>query len=91
MKAYDAWGSAVTYPHMAVAWSWAFDTPFKWTKQIAYFYSTCKLTPSKPKATAFELDTPRQIVSEWRKARFSPSLVVQVPYNPGAPIVSALG
>ena len=22
-------------PHMAVAWSWAFDTPFKWTKQVA--------------------------------------------------------
>ncbi len=35
LKAYDAWGSAVTYPHMAVAWSWAFDTPFKWTKQVA--------------------------------------------------------
>jgi arylsulfatase A-like enzyme len=35
MKFYDAWGSAKTYPHMAVAWSWAFDTPFKWTKQIA--------------------------------------------------------
>jgi arylsulfatase A-like enzyme len=34
-KFYDAWGSAATYPHMAVAWSWAFDTPFKWTKQIA--------------------------------------------------------
>jgi arylsulfatase A-like enzyme len=35
MKAYDAWGSAETYPHMSVAWSWAFDTPFKWTKQVA--------------------------------------------------------
>jgi arylsulfatase len=35
MKAYDAWGSSATYPHMAVAWSWAFDTPFKWTKQVA--------------------------------------------------------
>ena len=34
LKFYDAWGSAATYPHMAVAWSWAFDTPFKWTKQI---------------------------------------------------------
>ncbi|HMK73028.1 MAG TPA: sulfatase-like hydrolase/transferase, partial [Myxococcaceae bacterium] len=32
---YDAWGSEQTYPHMAVAWSWAFDTPFSWTKQIA--------------------------------------------------------
>jgi arylsulfatase len=35
LKAYDVWGSDVTYPHMAVAWSWAFDTPFKWTKQVA--------------------------------------------------------
>jgi arylsulfatase A-like enzyme len=35
MKFYDDWGSAKTYPHMAVAWSWAFDTPFQWTKQIA--------------------------------------------------------
>jgi arylsulfatase A-like enzyme len=35
MKSYDAWGSAETYPHMAVAWSWAFDTPFKWTKEVA--------------------------------------------------------
>jgi hypothetical protein len=35
LKFYDAWGSAKTYPHMAVAWSWAFDTPFKWTKQVA--------------------------------------------------------
>ena len=32
---YDVWGSDRTYPHMAVAWSWAFDTPFSWTKQIA--------------------------------------------------------
>jgi arylsulfatase len=35
LKFYDAWGSDLTYPHMAVAWSWAFDTPFSWTKQIA--------------------------------------------------------
>jgi arylsulfatase A-like enzyme len=35
MKFYDIWGSDKTYPHMSVAWSWAFDTPFKWTKQIA--------------------------------------------------------
>jgi len=32
---YEAWGSDKTYPHMAVAWAWAFDTPFKWTKQVA--------------------------------------------------------
>lgn len=35
LKYYDAWGSAKTTPHMSVAWSWAFDTPFKWTKQVA--------------------------------------------------------
>ena len=35
MKFYDVWGSDKTYPHMSVAWSWAFDTPFKWTKQVA--------------------------------------------------------
>jgi arylsulfatase len=35
LKFYDAWGSPQTTPHMSVAWSWAFDTPFKWTKQIA--------------------------------------------------------
>ena len=32
---YDVWGTDKTYPHMAVAWTWAFDTPFSWTKQIA--------------------------------------------------------
>ena len=32
---YNDWGSDKTYPHMSVAWSWAFDTPFKWTKQVA--------------------------------------------------------
>lgn len=35
---YDLWGSDQTYPHMAVGWTWAFDTPFKWTKQIASFF-----------------------------------------------------
>ena len=35
LKFYDVWGSSKTYPHMSVAWSWAFDTPFKWTKQVA--------------------------------------------------------
>ena len=35
LKYYDVWGSDKTQPHMSVAWSWGFDTPFKWTKQIA--------------------------------------------------------
>jgi arylsulfatase A-like enzyme len=39
---YDIWGSDQTYPHMSVAWSWAFDTPFKWTKQIASHFGGAK-------------------------------------------------
>ncbi len=35
---YDIWGSEFTYNHMAVPWSWAFDTPFKWTKQISSYF-----------------------------------------------------
>lgn len=32
---YDVWGTDKTYNHMAVGWTWAFDTPYKWTKQVA--------------------------------------------------------
>jgi len=32
---YDVWGSDKTYNHMAVGWTWAFDTPYQWTKQVA--------------------------------------------------------
>jgi arylsulfatase len=35
MKFYDVWGTDQTYNHMSAAWSWAFDTPFSWFKQIA--------------------------------------------------------
>jgi arylsulfatase A-like enzyme len=35
MLHYAEWGSDKTYPHMAVQWAWGFDTPFKWTKQVA--------------------------------------------------------
>ncbi len=35
LRYYESWGSDKTYPHMAVPWAWAFDTPFKWTKQVA--------------------------------------------------------
>jgi arylsulfatase A-like enzyme len=38
LKFYDVLGSDHTTPHMSVAWSWAFDTPFKWTKQVASFF-----------------------------------------------------
>lgn len=35
LRFYESWGSEQTYPHMAVPWAWAFDTPFRWTKQVA--------------------------------------------------------
>lgn len=31
---YPFWGSDKTFPHFAAAWAWAFDTPFKWVKQV---------------------------------------------------------
>lgn len=34
----DEWGSASTFPHYAIGWAWAGDTPFQWTKQIASHY-----------------------------------------------------
>ena len=35
MKFYDAWGTDQTYPHYAVPWAWALDTPYQWTKEVA--------------------------------------------------------
>ena len=32
---YEFWGSDQTFPHFAAGWAWAFDTPFKWIKQVA--------------------------------------------------------
>jgi arylsulfatase len=38
MKFYDAWGTPFAYNHFAVPWAWAFDTPYKWTKQVPSFF-----------------------------------------------------
>jgi hypothetical protein len=35
MKFYDVWGTDRTYPHFAVGWAWAWDTPYQWTKEVA--------------------------------------------------------
>ncbi len=35
LKLVDKWGGPETYPHMAAGWAVAFDTPYKWTKQVA--------------------------------------------------------
>jgi len=35
MKFYDAWGTDQTYPHYAVPWAWAWDTPYQYTKEVA--------------------------------------------------------
>ena len=32
------WGGQYTDPHYAVQWSWALNTPFKWTKQVASYF-----------------------------------------------------
>jgi arylsulfatase len=29
------WGAPSTYPHYAIGWAWAGNTPFQWTKQVA--------------------------------------------------------
>ena len=35
MNHLDDWGSPNTFPHYAIGWAHAGDTPFQWTKQIA--------------------------------------------------------
>lgn len=42
MPFYDAWGSNQTYPHYSIAWAWTFDTPYKWTKQVASYFGGTK-------------------------------------------------
>ena len=31
----DEWGGPNTFPHFAIGWAWANNTPFQWTKQVA--------------------------------------------------------
>src|SRR5437870_4401262 len=38
MNHIDDWGSPDTFPHYAIGWAHALDTPFQWTKQIASHY-----------------------------------------------------
>jgi arylsulfatase A-like enzyme len=38
MKFYDVWPTQFAYSHFAVPWAWAFDTPYKWTKQVPSFF-----------------------------------------------------
>jgi arylsulfatase A-like enzyme len=42
MPFYDAWGTDMTFPHYSVGWAWAFDTPYKWTKQIPSYFGGTK-------------------------------------------------
>ena len=35
MNHIDDWGSPNTFPHYAIGWAHALDTPFQWTKQVA--------------------------------------------------------
>ena len=38
LRFYDVWGGPETSPHMSVCWAWAFDTPYKWVKQVASYF-----------------------------------------------------
>jgi arylsulfatase len=31
----ETWGDPTTFPHFAIGWAWAGNTPFQWTKQVA--------------------------------------------------------
>lgn len=35
MEHIDDWGDHSTFPHFAIGWAWAGNTPFQWTKQVA--------------------------------------------------------
>ncbi len=35
MSHLDTWGDPTTFPHYAIGWAWAGNTPFQWTKQVA--------------------------------------------------------
>ncbi len=35
MSHIDDWGGPTTFPHFAIGWAWAGNTPFQWTKQVA--------------------------------------------------------
>ena len=43
LKKLDKWGGPETYPHMAAGWAVAFDTPYKWTKQVGSDYGGTKV------------------------------------------------
>ena len=35
MEHIDEWGGPSTFPHFAIGWAWAGNSPFQWTKQVA--------------------------------------------------------
>jgi arylsulfatase len=35
MSHIDTWGDPTTFPHYAIGWAWATNSPFQWTKQVA--------------------------------------------------------
>ncbi len=35
MEHLESWGEPTTFPHFAIGWAWAGNTPFQWTKQVA--------------------------------------------------------
>ncbi len=39
----DVWGGPETYPHQAAGWAVAFDTPYKWVKQVGSDFGGTKV------------------------------------------------
>ena len=35
MEHLETWGDSTTYPHFAIGWAWATNSPFQWAKQVA--------------------------------------------------------
>jgi hypothetical protein len=73
MSHIDSWGDPTTFPHFAIGWAWAGNTPFQWTKQVASHFGGTRngmvlhwRRGSKPEAKSAASFT---ISSTWRRPR----------------------
>ncbi len=47
----DKWGGPESYPHYAVGWAHAMDTPYQWTKQVASHWGGTRIPPQSSART----------------------------------------
>ena len=76
MRFYDAsWGTDQTYPHFAVPWALAFDTPYQWTKEVASHFGGTRNGYDHGLARARKIDSRNPPpVSSLTSTSFQPSL-----------------